>query len=98
MIAGDWNDMLTTAWKHNVFRPFLDAPQRYRFLTQEVADAGDYSLITWGSLVDHVLVTTPLLEAYGDGTTHAVHVEKWVVDYVDDVSDHRPIRVQFARP
>lgn len=98
MIAGDWNDMLTVAPRHNVFRPFLDAPNRYRFLTQEVADIGDYSCIPWTSLIDHVLVTTPLLEAYGDGTTEAVHLEKSVASYVDDVSDHRPIRVRFAPP
>jgi endonuclease/exonuclease/phosphatase family metal-dependent hydrolase len=98
MIAGDWNDKITGARARTVFRPFLDAPARYRFLTQEVADEGDYSYIPWGSLIDHVLVTTPLLEAYGRGTTDAVHLEDWVESYVHHVSDHRPIRVQFTHP
>lgn len=98
VVAGDWNDMLTKAPRHNVFQGFLDAPERYRFLTQAVADAGDYSHIPFGSLIDHVLVTTSLLDAYGDGATEAVHLESSVTGYVKRVSDHRPIHVQFGHP
>ncbi len=98
VVAGDWNDKITEGHRHNVFQGFLDAPERYRFLTQEVADAGDYSYIPYGSLIDHVLVTTSLLDAYGDGATLAVHLEKSVTGYVKRVSDHRPIHVQFGQP
>jgi hypothetical protein len=49
-------------------------------------------------LIDHVLVTTSLLDAYGDGATEAVHLEDSVTGYVKQVSDHRPIRARFALP
>jgi endonuclease/exonuclease/phosphatase family metal-dependent hydrolase len=98
VIAGDWNDRITEPQEQNVFKAFLDVPGRYRFLTHEVADAGDFSYIPYSSLIDHVLVTTSLLDAYGDGATEAVHLEDSVTGYLKQVSDHRPVRARFALP
>ena len=98
VVAGDWNDEITDAPDQNVFSDLLDAPDRFRFLTEEVAQAGDHSYIPINSLIDHVLVTTPLLDAYGEGSTEAMHLEDAVKGYVKNVSDHRPIRARFALP
>lgn len=98
VVAGDWNDMITKPRSKNVFQTFLDNPGRYRFLTEEVADAGDFSYIPYTSLIDHVLVTTSMLDAYGDGATEAVHLEDSVDDYTEHVSDHRPVRARFTLP
>ncbi len=96
VLAGDFNDELTDEGKDNVFRVFLDKPSEYRFLTEPVAGAGDYSYIPWASLIDHVLVTTPVLEAYGDGTTEALHLDSSLPGYLKKVSDHRPILTRFG--
>jgi endonuclease/exonuclease/phosphatase family metal-dependent hydrolase len=96
VLAGDFNDKFSHQQSHSVFDVFLDAPERYRFLTREVADAGDFSYIPYNSLIDHVLVTTPVLQFYGSGDTDAVHLEDTIPNYQHAVSDHRPIRVRFA--
>lgn len=98
ILAGDFNDKITDPPEHNVFQVFLDQPAQYRFLTQPVADAGDYSYIPFTSLIDHVLVTTSVLAPYGAGTTQAVPLEETVPDYENKVSDHRPILTRFAAP
>lgn len=98
VLAGDYNDKITDAPDHNVFEVFLAAPEQYRFLTQEVVDDDDYSYIPFTSLIDHVLVTTSVLAAYGNGSTQAVHLESTVAGYESSVSDHRPILTRFASP
>lgn len=95
VLAGDFNDSLADEGQDNVFEAFLSKPLEYRFLTAPVHSAGDYSYIPKPSLIDHVLVTTPVLEAYGDGTTEALHLEKSVPGYVKTISDHRPVLSRF---
>lgn len=98
VVAGDFNDQIVETHEENAFQVFLDDPSRYHFLTQEIADAGDFSYIPRSSLIDHVLVTTSLLTPYGGGATEALHLEDSVHSYVDHVSDHRPVRVRFGGP
>lgn len=98
VVAGDFNDQIVETDEENAFQVFLDDPSRYHFLTQEIADAGDFSYIPRPSLIDHVLVTTSVLAPYGGGATEALHLEDSVHGYVHDVSDHRPVRVRFGGP
>jgi endonuclease/exonuclease/phosphatase family metal-dependent hydrolase len=96
VLAGDFNDEIDDPPEWNVFGAFLGAPEVYSFLTQPVSEAGDFSYIPFESLIDHVLVTTSVLGPYGSGVTEAVHLERSVPSYVDDVSDHRPVLSRFA--
>jgi endonuclease/exonuclease/phosphatase family metal-dependent hydrolase len=96
VVLGDFNDRLTAAPPVNVFLPFLEAPDRYAFLTLPAAEAGDFSYIPFKSLIDHILVTDQVLAAYGDGATASIPLEADYPSYGDALSDHRPVRARFA--
>ena len=80
----------------NVFRPFLEAPERYTFLSQELVDAGESSYILIPGVIDHILVTHDALDEYGPGHTEPVMLDQTYPDYVRNVSDHRPVRATFV--
>jgi len=91
VLLGDFNDKLTDPPQWNVFTTFLDQPDQYRFLTQGLADAGQYTYIPFKSMIDHVLVTTDLLDEIGPGTTEVLALEIGDADY-GQLTDHRPVR------
>lgn len=96
VLVGDWNDRLTRNVDDNVFRPFLESPDRYRFLTRPLAEEGVSSYIPIPGLIDHVMVTTDALFEYGPGTTRVVEAENLFPTYGRDVSDHRPVVSTFV--
>ena len=96
VVVGDFNDELTDEPTWNVFGPFLDAPDRYRFLTMDTERAGAASYIAFSAMIDHVLVTTDLLDEYGAGTTEVLEIDRAMPEYRDLVSDHRPVVARFA--
>ena len=96
IIVGDWNDRIDDLAAKNVFRPFLEAPERYTFLSQELVDAGESSYILIPGVIDHILVTHDALDEYGPGHTEPVMLDQTYPDYVRNVSDHRPVRATFV--
>jgi endonuclease/exonuclease/phosphatase family metal-dependent hydrolase len=95
VVAGDFNDELTDPPEWNVFGPFLDDPAFYTFLTLPEEESGDFTYIPFRSMIDHVLVTSSVLDEYGAGTTEVLPLEATIADYRDTVSDHRPVQVVF---
>ncbi len=97
IVLGDFNDLLTDPVADNVFEVFLDDEQHYRFLTRQLADQGEYSYIPWRSFLDHILVSTDMLSDYSNGVTEVVHLDQEIgnYNYVDKVSDHRPVAAIF---
>ena len=93
MVAGDMNDEITDPPSQNVFGPFLDDPATYTFLTESAAKQGEFSYIPFQSFIDHALVTSGMLGEVGDGKAQVIHAETMLPDYVDSVSDHRPLLV-----
>jgi endonuclease/exonuclease/phosphatase family metal-dependent hydrolase len=96
VVVGDYNDELTDGPEQNVFRPLLDAPERYRFLTLPIAEEGGYSFIPFDAMIDHVLVTTDALDEYGSGSTEVLPLELRIMYYEARVSDHRPVIARFV--
>ena len=96
-IVGDFNDQLSDSPEDNVFTVFLDDTQNYEFLSQKLADDGDYSFIPWHSLLDHILITKDLEDDYAGGSIQAVPLDLQVTeyDYEQAVSDHRPVVAVF---
>jgi uncharacterized protein len=99
VVMGDFNDAIDDWPDYNVFNVFLDAAEDYRFLTTDLADAGEYTLIPWTNLVDHLLITKDLEDDYQGGNTQVVHLDELLgdYDYVDEVSDHRPVVSVFGQ-
>jgi endonuclease/exonuclease/phosphatase family metal-dependent hydrolase len=100
ILLGDMNDELGDAPTDNVFGPFLENPAAYAFLTAPLDASGAYSYIPYRRLIDQIMVTNGLLEAYGDGTTMAMPLDTTDIgyDYESQISDHRPVVAVFAGP
>ncbi|MBW2701412.1 MAG: endonuclease/exonuclease/phosphatase family protein [Deltaproteobacteria bacterium] len=98
ILLGDFNDLLDDDPTDNIYTVFLDDTDNYRFLSQELADRGDYSYIPYPSLLDHVLITQGLTAEYGLGQTRVLALDKMDLgfDYEDLVSDHRPVISIFS--
>lgn len=96
VVIGDFNDELGDGPDQNVFGPFLDAPERYAFLTHDTERAGAYSYIPFQAMIDHVLVTTDALGEYGEGRTEVLALDEEMFGYRDLVSDHRPVVSRFV--
>lgn len=92
IIAGDWNDELTDGLSENCFTILLNDPGSYKFLTLEIADDPIYSSYpSWGSLIDHILISESLFDEYNGGHTTTILVDSRISDYFANVSDHRPV-------
>ncbi len=96
ILLGDLNDHLTDSAQHNVFAPFLDRPESYRFADMAVA-TGPPAGWSWGpaqSHLDHLLVTDELFAALtADGAAcYTLRIDN-VMDgqFRNLVSDHLPV-------
>jgi len=97
VLAGDFNDELTDPPKWNVFDAFLNAPERYTFLTLPAEEAGGHTYLPFTSFIDHILVTNDALTEYGDGSTNVLELDKTTAGYEQTISDHRPVMSVFTR-
>ena len=98
VVIGDWNDLLDDPNDNNVFLPFSDKADQYRFLTGPYAGSStEYSYIggNFRSLIDHVMVTTAIDTAFSNHTD-IIKVDEVFPSYLLEVSDHRPVISRFA--
>jgi predicted extracellular nuclease len=96
IVAGDWNDEIDDPADENAFQVFIDAPQSYRFLTMVlVSDDMSASYPSWGSLIDHILISSDCFFEYQGGSTKTLRLDDHVSDYFSSVSDHRPVMAVF---
>ncbi len=94
IVLGDWNDSATDAPESNIFQPFFDKPLSYNLLTANLP--GQYSYILYSqSMIDHILVTDSVDDAYGDGQTKVLYLDNTYTKYPTVVSDHRPVVAIF---
>ncbi len=92
IVAGDWNDELTDPESDNCFSLFLKDSESYKFLTLEISDDPRYSSYpSYGSLIDHILISGSLFDEYSGGKTTTLLLDKRIEGYFSNVSDHRPV-------
>lgn len=91
-VVGDFNDHLSDAPEDDVFGPFRGSA--YSILTQPLADTGAYSYIPerYRGLIDHVVSTDDAALNFPSLSIEAFAAETRVEEYVERVSDHRPVR------
>jgi endonuclease/exonuclease/phosphatase family metal-dependent hydrolase len=96
IIAGDWNDEISDPSDENAFQIFIDVPNVYRFLTDILAgDTTNASYPSWGSLIDHILISEDCFSEYNGGTIKTIRLDDQYTEYGDYISDHRPVMAIF---
>lgn len=104
IILGDLNDRLRVSISGNRPSPYTNFrtdENRYFFSTLALEDAGVYSYCsnnpcTNGTMLDHILLTTPILEHYEESSTARYDALLTnIPNYRSTTSDHLPITARF---
>ncbi len=90
VIAGDFNEVLTTVQGQTNFAAFLGAPDRYTIRTQAAAEAGQITFVPSQRFIDHIATTAGLEDELG-GSTIVIPRLHTLPGYVPEVSDHLPV-------
>ena len=98
LVLGDYNENLTTDEGRTVLGPFLDAPDRYRFLTEAAAQAGARSFLPSGKVIDHIVATAGLYDELGATAAQLPRLDQQVPRYDPELSDHLPAVVSIRQP
>jgi len=103
LLVGDLNDRLTDAAANNVFTPYFEDSENYRFVDYEIAagNSTSWSFPTWPSHLDHILITNELFDEYSNEDTviEVLKVEEYITGgwnaYENEITDHRPVAFKF---
>lgn len=97
LIVGDYNDELHEAAGDDVFGALSEDSARTRFLTAQAAADGEVTLVPYGRMIDHLVATEELLEDIEPQATTVLALDEgWPGDFVETVSDHRPVLTDFT--
>ncbi|MFA8450360.1 MAG: endonuclease/exonuclease/phosphatase family protein [Bacteroidales bacterium] len=103
ILVGDLNDEITDSPKNNVFSPFLDNPDEFKFTDMDIArgNSKNWSYPSYPSHLDHILVNKPLFDEIAQNTTKTECIKidditnmGWY-NYQKNISDHRPVGIKF---
>jgi hypothetical protein len=105
LVVGDWNDdvdeSITLSPDSGLplptpYQNFVSDPERYTFITRPLSLAGDDTSIGFENVVDHTLASNELAARHVAGSARVVYADSWVPDFLDTVSDHRPVLSAYA--
>ena len=99
ILLGDFNDELTDPDTTNVFKVFINNPEKYKFVDMNIAygSSANWSYPGWPSHLDHILITNELFDEFENSslTVQTIHVEDYFEggwnEYDNYISDHRPV-------
>jgi endonuclease/exonuclease/phosphatase family metal-dependent hydrolase len=100
IVLGDYNETLQAEAGgpdaiDDVLAPLLEAPERYRFRTADVADEATF--IPSGRVIDHVLTTDGLAARLGEQAAVIPRLDAQVPSYESRISDHLPVVLPVMR-
>lgn len=103
IILGDLNDELTDNQYANVFLPFLNLPQDFKFADMSIAlgSSTNWSYPTWPSHIDHIIISDELFDDFIQSTTvvKTIRVDDYFSsgwnEYENTISDHRPVGIKM---
>jgi endonuclease/exonuclease/phosphatase family metal-dependent hydrolase len=98
VLLGDMNEVLTHPNALPVWAPLLDATDRYTVLTRDIAESGAVSFIPAGIMLDHLVVTTSLLDEIDARTPFVTRLHDVLPGYLGTVSDHLPVSISLTLP
>lgn len=104
ILLGDLNDVLTDDPVDNVFRVFTTDEENYQFADMVIAEGNSYgwSYPWWPSHIDHILITNELFDEFEDESAEIRtividdYLEGGLIEYDDNVSDHRPVALKLT--
>jgi endonuclease/exonuclease/phosphatase family metal-dependent hydrolase len=91
ILAGDYNEIVTTAAGQTNLAPILAAPDRYTLRTRPLADAGEYSYVPSSRLIDHITTTAALSSRFANARVVIPRLQTTYSGYLTHVSDHLPV-------
>jgi endonuclease/exonuclease/phosphatase family metal-dependent hydrolase len=91
ILAGDYNEIVTTAAGQANLAAILGAPERYTLRTRPNAIAGEISFVPSGRLLDHITTTAALAGALVDARVVIPRLHASYSGYLTHVSDHLPV-------
>jgi endonuclease/exonuclease/phosphatase family metal-dependent hydrolase len=94
IILGDFNEITTDSDGQEVLGPFLSSAA-YRFRSQALAEAGEFSFVPSERLIDHIITTVALDDEFGGATVVIPRLDQDVAGYLSVVSDHLPVVIQM---
>ncbi len=96
VVAGDWNDRIDDPPDENAFTVFIEDSLNYRFLTSPLTkDPHLTSYPRYSSLIDHILISRDAFDEYTGGKTTTLRLDDEIFNYLQQVSDHRPVMAKF---
>mgnify|MGYP000431873428 CR=1 FL=1 len=103
LLVGDLNDRLTDTVANNVFKPYFDDSENYKFVDYEIATGNStgWSFPSWPSHVDHILISNELFDEFANDDTviDVLKVEEYIEggwnSYDNEITDHRPVAFKF---
>lgn len=94
VILGDFNEVTTDADGQMVLGPFLSSPA-YRFRSEPLASAGEFSFVPSEVMLDHIVTTSALDDEFGAAAPVIPRLDQDVAGYLSVVSDHLPVAIQM---
>lgn len=91
ILAGDYNEIVTTTAGQTNLAPILAAPDRYTLRTRPLADAGEYSYVPSSRLIDHITTTAALASRFASARVVIPSLQTTYSGYLTHVSDHLPV-------
>ena len=99
ILAGDYNEVVTTAAGQLNFAPILGAPERYTLRTRPNADAGEISYVQFGGrLLDHITTTAGLAAELAGARVVIPRLQETDSGYLTHISDHLPVVLVVPLP
>ncbi|AEI66317.1 endonuclease/exonuclease/phosphatase family protein [Corallococcus macrosporus] len=104
-VLGDWNDDVdesisldptSGAPLATPYQTFVSDADRYTFITRELSLAGDDTSIGFENVVDHTLATNEVADRYVPESARVLYVDEGFPDFLNVVSDHRPVVSSYA--
>jgi hypothetical protein len=91
IIAGDYNEVVTTAAGQANLAALLGAPDRYTLQTQAAATGGEISFIPTRKMIDHITTTAGLAAETAGARVVVPRLDSQYSGYLGSVSDHLPV-------
>lgn len=95
IILGDWNDDIDEPLVSDSITPFVQMKTAGTFLMEAQSLLGAASWIYGNSMIDHIWVNGLAGETYKNGTAALYRLDDYIVNYPQEVSDHRPVYSSF---
>ncbi|WP_109098845.1 DUF5689 domain-containing protein [Aquimarina sp. AU58] len=99
ILLGDYNDdvdetVADTPSTISSFQEYVDDTANYTIVSSALSEAGLRSFVFRENMIDHIMVTNELNEAYIENSV-TVHYDVYDNDYAFTTSDHLPVSARF---